>query len=240
MLNECIEPLNDRILRKHRRAVIRAIAGIDIAVIGVYVARKVETGEDLFLAGRSLTWGMIGFSLFALNISSTTLIGLSLVECVRSGTPQDLRDGGEYGPVPGEMAHAVVSRELRRSRRTGSPLSLLALKGMTALDPAERRALGDSLRAHGREFDTVFAASTDELVILCVNTTRSGAREYVERMRSRARVPDFAVACFPDDAVTVQGLFDAVREPAEGRAPRPVAAVGQIDPEPRRDPEAIS
>ena len=54
-MNECIEPLNDQILQKHRRAVIRAIAGIDIAVIGVYVARKVETGEDLFLAGRSLT-----------------------------------------------------------------------------------------------------------------------------------------------------------------------------------------
>ena len=64
-----------------------AIAGLDIAVIvayfavvvviGVIVSRKTETGEDLFLAGRSLGWGIIGFSLFASNISSTTLIGLS-------------------------------------------------------------------------------------------------------------------------------------------------------------------
>ena len=48
-----------------------------VVVIGVWVSRKTDTGEDLFLAGRSLGWGIIGFSLFASNISSTTLIGLS-------------------------------------------------------------------------------------------------------------------------------------------------------------------
>lgn len=63
------------------------IAPIDLAlivgyfvvvfVIGYVVARKTESGEDLFLAGRSLAWGTIGFSLFASNISSTTLIGLA-------------------------------------------------------------------------------------------------------------------------------------------------------------------
>lgn len=45
--------------------------------IGVWVGLKTKTDEDLFLGGRSLTWGVIGFSLFASNISSTTLIGLS-------------------------------------------------------------------------------------------------------------------------------------------------------------------
>ena len=45
--------------------------------IGVWVGRKTESGEDLFLGGRTLTWGVIGCSLFASNISSTTLIGLS-------------------------------------------------------------------------------------------------------------------------------------------------------------------
>ncbi len=64
-----------------------AISGIDIAVlvgyfviviiIGVWVAKTTETGDELFLAGRALTWGVIGFSLFASNISSTTLIGLA-------------------------------------------------------------------------------------------------------------------------------------------------------------------
>ncbi len=48
-----------------------------IIIIGVVVSRKTKTGDDLFLAGRSLGWMAIGFSLFASNISSTTLIGLS-------------------------------------------------------------------------------------------------------------------------------------------------------------------
>lgn len=48
-----------------------------IIAIGIYVSKRTNTGEDLFLAGRTLGWGVIGFSLFASNISSTTLIGLS-------------------------------------------------------------------------------------------------------------------------------------------------------------------
>lgn len=57
--------------------VVIAIYFAVIVAIGVMVARKVETGEDLFLAGRSLRWPVIGGSLFASNISSTTLIGLA-------------------------------------------------------------------------------------------------------------------------------------------------------------------
>jgi SSS family solute:Na+ symporter len=57
-------------------AVILAYFAI-LAVIGVLVSRRVESGEDLFLAGRSLRWPVIGGSLFASNISSTTLIGMT-------------------------------------------------------------------------------------------------------------------------------------------------------------------
>ena len=65
----------------------KAISNIDLGVIIVYfviilligfwVARKTKSGEDLFLGGRTLTWGVIGLSLFASNISSTTIIGLT-------------------------------------------------------------------------------------------------------------------------------------------------------------------
>lgn len=48
-----------------------------VIVIGVWVSRQTESGEDLFLAGRSLGWAAIGLSLFASNISSSTLIGLT-------------------------------------------------------------------------------------------------------------------------------------------------------------------
>jgi len=56
---------------------IVAVYFVIVLVIGFWVAARTKTGEDLFLAGRSLTWWTIGFSLFASNISSTTLIGLA-------------------------------------------------------------------------------------------------------------------------------------------------------------------
>ncbi|KGI77023.1 sodium:solute symporter family transporter [Oleiagrimonas soli] len=46
------------------------------ALIGVFVARGRTTSDDLFLAGRSLGPLAVGFSLFAANVSSDTLIGL--------------------------------------------------------------------------------------------------------------------------------------------------------------------
>ena len=48
-----------------------------VLAIGFWIARRTETGEDLFLGGRSFGWGLIGLSLFASNISSSTIIGLS-------------------------------------------------------------------------------------------------------------------------------------------------------------------
>jgi len=64
-----------------------SMAPLDVIIIGIYVlfvvgigiyfARKHEDAEDYFLAGRSMTWPLIGASLYASNISSTTLVGLS-------------------------------------------------------------------------------------------------------------------------------------------------------------------
>lgn len=48
-----------------------------VLLIGFWISRTTKTGEDLFLGGRSFGWGIIGLSLFASNISSTTLIGLT-------------------------------------------------------------------------------------------------------------------------------------------------------------------
>jgi len=70
------------------------ITGLDIGIIigyfvivlliGFIFSLKSDTGKDFFLAGRSLGWGAIGFSLFASNVSSTTIIGLS-GQAYRSG-----------------------------------------------------------------------------------------------------------------------------------------------------------
>ncbi|MBX2812580.1 MAG: sodium/solute symporter [Myxococcales bacterium] len=45
--------------------------------IGLWVGRRNQTAEDYFLAGRQMTWPYIGGSLFASNISTTTLVGLA-------------------------------------------------------------------------------------------------------------------------------------------------------------------
>ncbi len=49
-----------------------------VILIGAVVARRASgSGEELFLAGRSLGFVAIGLSLFASNISSTTMIGVA-------------------------------------------------------------------------------------------------------------------------------------------------------------------
>ena len=65
-----------------------SISFIDILVILVYILgivfvglwfsrKKNKTSKGYFLAGKSLTWGVIGASLFASNISTVHLVGLS-------------------------------------------------------------------------------------------------------------------------------------------------------------------
>src|SRR5690606_20328520 len=56
-------------------AILAAYLVLTIAVC-VRVTRRSPDADELFLAGRSLGWGVVGFSLFASNVSSTTLIGL--------------------------------------------------------------------------------------------------------------------------------------------------------------------
>ncbi len=48
-----------------------------VALIGWRTGRSTHDADSLFLAGRSMGWGLVGLSLFASNVSSTTLIGLS-------------------------------------------------------------------------------------------------------------------------------------------------------------------
>ena len=50
---------------------------IVIIFLGLILSQKKMNAEEYFLAGRSMTWPFIGISLFASNISSTTLVGLA-------------------------------------------------------------------------------------------------------------------------------------------------------------------
>ena len=48
-----------------------------VIAVGLFFARRETDAEQYFLAGRRMTWPLIGISLFASNISSTTLVGLA-------------------------------------------------------------------------------------------------------------------------------------------------------------------
>src|SRR5947208_11354876 len=68
-------------------AVHRALAPVDLMIIGVYFllvfgigfyfSRKERTSEDYFLASRDIGWFFVGASLFVSNISTEHFIGLS-------------------------------------------------------------------------------------------------------------------------------------------------------------------
>jgi len=51
------------------------VAGV--VTIGLMKSRRAGTSEDYFLAGRGLTWWLIGFSLIAANISAEQFVGMS-------------------------------------------------------------------------------------------------------------------------------------------------------------------
>jgi SSS family solute:Na+ symporter len=48
-----------------------------VASFSMYKSRKEKTGKDFFLAGRGLTWPLIGFSLIAANISTEQFVGMN-------------------------------------------------------------------------------------------------------------------------------------------------------------------
>lgn len=51
---------------------------VGIVILGLWYSRKKNsTSEDYFLAGKSLTWSVIGASLFASNISTVHLVGFA-------------------------------------------------------------------------------------------------------------------------------------------------------------------
>ncbi len=50
---------------------------IVVVAISLYASRREESSEDYFLAGRKLTWWLIGFSLIASNISTEHFVGMA-------------------------------------------------------------------------------------------------------------------------------------------------------------------
>jgi len=56
--------------------VIVVVYFVGVIAHGLYVSRGHESADDYFLAGRNLPWYLIGFSLFASNMSGSSFVGL--------------------------------------------------------------------------------------------------------------------------------------------------------------------
>ena len=48
-----------------------------VVIFSMFKSRKEKTGKDYFLAGRGLSWWLIGFSLIAANISTEQFVGMA-------------------------------------------------------------------------------------------------------------------------------------------------------------------
>lgn len=57
--------------------IVIGLYAVFIIILGLLLSGKHKNAQDYFLASRTMTWPFIGLSLFASNISSTTLIGLA-------------------------------------------------------------------------------------------------------------------------------------------------------------------
>lgn len=126
---------------------IIALYFITVLGIGLVIARRTKTGEDLFLGGRTFTWGLIGLSLFASNISSTTLIGLSGA-AYSSGVVQSVYEWMSAIPliiaamifVPLYLRSRITTipefLELRYDRRSRSFFSIVTIFTSIVVDTA--------------------------------------------------------------------------------------------------------
>ena len=56
--------------------IVMIVYAVGIILYGLYHAKR-KSSEDYFLAGRNMIWPVVGISLFAANISSSTLVGLA-------------------------------------------------------------------------------------------------------------------------------------------------------------------
>ena len=50
---------------------------IGTVLLGIYIGRKMKSGQDYFLAGWSLPWWAIGMSLVVTDIGATDMVGIA-------------------------------------------------------------------------------------------------------------------------------------------------------------------
>jgi hypothetical protein len=139
--------------------------------------------------------------------------------------------------TPARAGWAEFRRELRRSRRSGRPMTLLRTRSAVTLEAAQEvddldlrsRGLHDHLRLVDRTW-----VDDGSVYILLPETSRAAADSLVSRLVTIAPelLPgEVRLATFPDDGLTSGALISAVHGASLSEVPTPIrAAVAEDEP----------
>jgi hypothetical protein len=138
--------------------------------------------------------------------------------------------------MPARAGWAEFRRELRRSRRSTRPMTLLRTLAPLAPDAAvedDPEARSRGLHEHLRLVDRTWV-DDGAVYILLPETSRAAADSLVSRLSTVAPelLPgDVRIATFPDDGLTSGALISAVHGASLSEVPTPIrAAVAEDEP----------
>jgi diguanylate cyclase (GGDEF)-like protein len=192
-----------------------------------FMVRALEAGVNAFIAGVPSKDVLVAHVYAQLNV-------FQMVMELREKN-HFLRDLVQRDPMTGLFNHAylheVLEREINRSRRTNSPVSLLLvdLDNFKKINDGHGHQTGDYclktaaevLASGGRRSDFVARYGGDEFAVVLTDTNKAGAAARGEQLRQAMASRAFAdrnlpgvtlslgVATFPDDAADRTGLIAA-------------------------------
>ena len=127
----------------------------------------------------------------------------------------------------------MFANELTRSRRYGHPLGLMAID----CDEATAEQIVCLMRGSDR------AWQHHGMRILLPETDWAGATGFAERLEREVGATGIRAAVFPFDALTMEGLEDALAPVVTSREPSAIRPTGPVlvpdpGPDPEPDPES--
>jgi diguanylate cyclase (GGDEF)-like protein len=166
-------------------------------------------------------------------VSVSAVIGLALAALVseRKEIEEKLQQLAATDPVTSLANYRrfmeVLTEEIKRSQRTGSPFAvlLLDLDGMKQINDRHGHLVGNRalsrlsavLQSCGRNIDTAARFGGDEFSMLLLDTDGTAARQVARRVSERLAAdqeePPLAVgigiSAYPSDGETIESLLEA-------------------------------
>src|SRR5438477_231056 len=205
-----------------------------------------ETATAVFvIAGIAISGTLAGFGPFVrgtkneslvllqVYVSVSAVIGLALAALVseRKEIEEKLQQLAATDPVTSLANYRrfmeVLTEEIKRSQRTGSPFAvlLLDLDGMKQINDRHGHLVGNRalsrlsavLQSCGRNIDTAARFGGDEFSMLLLDTDGTAARQVARRVSERLAAdqeePPLAVgigiSAYPSDGETIESLLEA-------------------------------